>query len=162
MLQGRAGHNGSAGQRSSSVLTGIFPGLALLHAPRWCLTSGLELAGGEGRATVGPAAETDGQDWIHVLLKTSSCELCELFKKDPSLLKDHAGFSVVHEEGGTSCSFSPSLLSPLLLWRDEKSRWEAGRRVSVPWWCWVPGRAGGTAGGAHLESWVGAGPWLAA
>lgn len=104
----------------------------------------------------------DGQDWIHVLLKTSSYELCGLFKKDPSLLKDHAGFSVVHEEDGTFCSFNPSLLSPLLLWWNKKSCWEARRRVSVLWWCWVPGRAGGTAGGAHLESWVGVGTWLAA
>lgn len=27
------------------------------------------------------------------------------------------------------------------------------------WQCWVPGRAGGTAGGVHLKNWVGAGPW---
>lgn len=34
-------------------------------------------------------------------LKTSNYELCGLFKKGSSLLKDHAGYSIVHEEGGT-------------------------------------------------------------
>lgn len=78
------------------------------------------------------------QDWIRVLLKTSSYELCRLFRKDPR--KDHDGFSVVHEEDGNSCSFNPSLLSPLLLRWDKKRCWEACRCVAVPWWCWVPAR----------------------
>lgn len=123
VLQGTAGHNRSAGQRSSSVLTGILLGLALLHTPGWCLTSGLERADGEGRAT-GPPAETDGQHWIYLFLNTFSCGLCGLFKKEARLLKYHAGLSVAHEEDGNSCSFNPSLMSPLLLWWDKKGHWE--------------------------------------
>lgn len=32
--------------------------------------------------------------------------------------------SVVREGDGNSCSFNPSLMSPLLLWWDEKGHWE--------------------------------------
>lgn len=106
-----------------------------------------------------------------MFFKTSSYGLCGLFNKDPGLLKDHADFSIggrlqsmrksmvsACEEERTSCHFHPSLLSPLLLLWDKESPCEAHRCVSVLWWCWVPGRAGGTTGGTHLKSWVTVGP----
>lgn len=119
MLQGTAGHNRSAGQRSSSILTGILLGLARLHTPGWRLTSGLKGADGEGRATGSPA-EVDGQHWIYVFPKAFSYGPYGLFQKETRLLKSHAGLSIVHEEDGNSCSFNLSLMSPLLLWWDEK------------------------------------------
>lgn len=57
-------------------------GWALLHTLGSFLTSGLEVAKWEG--TVGSAAEAGGWDWIHVLLKTSSCELGQFVREDPS------------------------------------------------------------------------------
>lgn len=56
-------------------------------------------------------------------LKISSYELCGLFKKDSSILKGHTGYSIVHEKDGTLSSSVPSLLLPVLLWWDKKSRW---------------------------------------
>lgn len=78
-----------------------------------------------GQSQCRPAAEMDGQERTHMLLKTSSYEMCGLFRKDPSLLKDHTGFSIVHEDGETSCSFLHFWLFPLLLWWDKKSCQEA-------------------------------------
>lgn len=82
-------------------------------------------------------------------------------KKNPSLLKDHAGFSVGHEEDGTSCSFNPFLLFLLLLWLDKKSCQEACGCVSVlgarkgrrdSWVC-APQKLGGSGPLVGLLGW---------
>lgn len=72
----------------------------------------------------------DGQHWIYVFLKAFSYGPCGLFQKETRLLKSHAGLSIVHEEDGNSCSFNPSLMSPLLLWWDEKDHGEIHTFVS--------------------------------
>lgn len=101
-------------------------GLTLLHTLGWYLTSGLEGADREGRAT-GPPAEVVGQHRIYVFLKTFSYGPRGLFQKETRLLKYHSGLSLV-PESMNSCSFNPSLMSPLLLWWDKKGHWET--RVS--------------------------------